>query len=279
MKNEKRHVAEETHALVRSKDGTLISYQKSGGGRPLLLVGGGLDDGSENLPLAKALSNDFTVYNYARRGRGASGNTLPYAVQREVEDIQALMGVAGEGVGVFGISSGGALALIAASYGLPIAKLAVYEVPYITDDNLAQSWRNYTSALHRLLQNHQLAEAVELFMRFAGSGDDSIAAAKESDFWWPLTRLAHTLAYDAACLGDGRPPKEISRITRPVLILTGRSVGHSAGMEGLDLAFFDKAAKSISALLPHALRTTVANESHIPDSDKITTILANFFKE
>jgi pimeloyl-ACP methyl ester carboxylesterase len=115
-----------------SRDGTSIAYDRQGAGPPVILVGGGLDDGSENAPLATELADRFTVYNYARRGRGESGDTSPYAVQRELEDLEALLGLAGGSAGVYGVSSGGMFALEAAATGLAIRRLAVYEVPYDT---------------------------------------------------------------------------------------------------------------------------------------------------
>src|SRR5262249_51142527 len=104
-----------------------------GVGPSVVLVGGGLDDGSENAPLARELARSFTAYNYARRGRGNSGDTLPYAVQREIEDIQTLIGEAGGTAHVCGVSSGGALALEAAAAGTPIGRLAAYQGPSYTD--------------------------------------------------------------------------------------------------------------------------------------------------
>lgn len=279
MNKKGNQAAEVNDCFVQSKDGTLISYLRSGDGIPLILVGGGLDDGRENAQLAEVLSNDFTVYNYARRGRGQSGDTLPYTVRREVEDIQALMAITGDGACVFGVSSGGALAFTAAVTGLPIAKLAVYETPYITNENMAQSWQGYTKELHRLLENDQHDDALELFMRFAGSDDETIQEAKQSDFWQPLTRLAHTLAYDAACLGDARPPNELSKIIQPVLVLTGASTKPADGMEELNPDFFGKAAERITSLLPNAVRMTIGDASHIPDPSKLATVLVKFFKE
>lgn len=100
---------------VTSKDGTSIAYERAGRGPAIVLVGGGLDDGSENAPLASALAERFTVYNYARRGRGGSGDTPPYAVSREIEDLDALIAEAGGMAHVYGVSTGGALALEAAA--------------------------------------------------------------------------------------------------------------------------------------------------------------------
>src|ERR671916_622236 len=132
--------------FVTSKDGTLIAYDRQGGGPAVVLVGGGLDDGSENAPLATELAEHFAVYNYARRGRGDSGDTPPYAVEREIEDIEALVAEAGGSAHLYGVSSGGMFALEAAAAGLAIDRLAVYEVPYDTSDDAPRRYRERLGA-------------------------------------------------------------------------------------------------------------------------------------
>jgi pimeloyl-ACP methyl ester carboxylesterase len=139
-------------------------------------VTGGLDDGSENAPLAAELAEHFTVFNYARRGRGDSGDTQPYAVEREIEDIEALIAEAGGSAHQYGVSSGGALALEAAAAGLAVDKIAVYEVPYNVADEWPQRSREYVEKLDELLAEGRRGDAVELFMRLAdssgGASDD-----------------------------------------------------------------------------------------------------------
>ena len=119
---------------VTSKDGTTIAFDRLGDGPPVILVGGGSVDRTVNAPLAALLAPHFTVFNYDRRGRGDSGDSAPYAVEREVEDIDALITVAGGSAAVYGTSSGGALALEAAAHGLAFTKLALWEVPFMLDD-------------------------------------------------------------------------------------------------------------------------------------------------
>ena len=121
---------------VTSNDGTTIAYDRKGSGPAVVLVGGALDDGAENASLVPALAEHFTVYNYARRGRGASGFTEPYAVEREIEDLDALIAEAGGSAHLFGASSGGALALEAAAAGSAIDTIAVWEVPYAVGDDI-----------------------------------------------------------------------------------------------------------------------------------------------
>ena len=168
---------------VTSKDGTPIAYACQGSGPAVILVGGGLDDGSENVPLATELARHFTVYNYARRGRGDSGDTLPYSVEREIEDIEALIAEAGGSAHLVGVSTGGALVLEAAAAGIASDKLAVYDVPYNMADDWPQRWRGYTEELGQLLAEGRRGDALELFMRLVGSSEEDIVGAMNSPFW------------------------------------------------------------------------------------------------
>lgn len=165
---------------VISKDGTSIASERLGRGPAVIMVAGGLDDGSENAPLARELAKHFTVYNYARRGRGDSGDTLPYAVEREIQDIAALITSAG-GKDLYGVSSGGALVLAAAMAGTAGDKLAVYEVPYDTAEATAEQQRAYVERLDALLAESRRDDALELFMRLAGSPDEQIQASRNGE--------------------------------------------------------------------------------------------------
>jgi pimeloyl-ACP methyl ester carboxylesterase len=163
---------------VISRDGTSISYEAQGRGPALILVTGGLDDGSENTPLARELSPRFTVFNYARRGRAPSGDTRPYAVEREIEDIEALIARAGGSAHLYGVSSGGALVLEAALAGVAADRLAVYEVPFDLARETAEEQRKYAARLEALLAKGERGRALELFMRVAGSSDEMIRGAR-----------------------------------------------------------------------------------------------------
>ncbi|MGI8331421.1 alpha/beta fold hydrolase [Actinomadura scrupuli] len=261
---------------VVSKDGTSIAYERAGTGPAVILVGGGLDDGSENAALVPELARNFRVYNYARRGRGGSGDTLPYAVERELEDIDALIGEAGGAAHLFGASSGGALALEAAAAGLAIGRLAVYEVPYMGDDAAVRLWSQYVARLTAVLADGRRADAIELFMRLAGSPDEAIAGARDSSFWPALEALAPTLAYDAACLGDGRPPAaRLATITQPTLVATGGLPDPHMG--GLRTGFFDSAADAIAASVPKAERRIIEGQSHVADPEVFASVLGRHF--
>ncbi|MBK8445593.1 MAG: alpha/beta hydrolase [Micropruina sp.] len=260
-----------------SADGTLIGYDRlSDNGPVVVLVAGGLDDGTENIPLGAHLTNEFTVVNYRRRGRGDSGDTLPYAVQREVEDLASVIAANGERAHLFGASSGGALALEAAAAGLPIDRVAVHEVPYQVGDEMIAAWRAYTADLTAALDADDPDGALRLFMRLAGSPDDQIAGAEASPFWPGLRALAPTLRYDAACLGDGPPPTaRLATITQPVLLTTGAII--DPHMANLPLDFFGAAADATAALIPNAKRTTIEVAGHVADPALLGPILAAFY--
>ena len=259
---------------VTSRDGTPIAYDRKGSGPAVILVGGGLVDPatgragrSENAPLASELAMRFTVYNYDRRGRADSGDTLPYAVEREIEDIDALIAEAGGSAHLHGVSSGGALALEAAAAGLAIDKVSVYELPYLIGEEASRHWREYVAELRAALAEGRRGDAVELFMRVAGAPEESIAGAKASPMWPGLEAVAHTLAYDAAVLGDDHPPSgRLAEVTQPTLILTGGSDD-----------FFERAADATAASLPHAEREVLRGQTHVADPKALAPVLERFY--
>lgn len=263
-------------AHVTSADGTPIGFDRlSDQGPTVVLVGGGLDDGSENVPLGQELSRSFTVVNYRRRGRGDSGDTRPYAVQREVEDLAAVIAAVGGSAHLFGASSGGALALIAAGNGVPADRIAIHEVPYLTDEDMIDSWGAYTADLATVLEVGDHDQALRLFMRVAGSPEDVIASAEKSPFWPPLLDLAPTLRYDAACLGDGRPPEDLLRkVTQPVLLTTGATRDPQPAVD-----FYGAAADAAVALLPNGTHRVIDGTGHVADPAILGPILKEFYNE
>jgi pimeloyl-ACP methyl ester carboxylesterase len=258
---------------VTSRDGTSIAYDRQGSGPAVILVGGALVDPAtgragrwENAPLATELADHFAVVNYDRRGREESGDTPPYALERELEDLEALIEVAGGSAHLYGVSSGGALALEAAAAGLPVGKLGVYEVPYAVGEEAVRAWGQYVEDLQRLLAGGDRGGAIELFMRMAGAGEH-IEAARRSPTWAGLEAVAHTLAYDAACIGDGPPPaRRLARVTQPTLVATGG---------GAD--FFEQAADALAASLPNAERLVIEGQEHVADPKTVAQILERFF--
>lgn len=260
---------------VASQDGTSIDYDRRGSGPAVILVGGGLVDRSENAPLAAGLAERFTTYNYDRRGRGKSGDAQPYALAREIEDIEALLAEAGGSAHLYGVSSGGALVLEAAAAGLQADKVAVYEVPYNMADGWPRRWRHYIDQLDAALADGRRGDAVEHFMRLVDTADEDIAGMRQSQYWPPLEAIAHTLAYDAACLGDGQPPAaRLTTITQSTLVATGGA--HPAGSPEWVVAL-DAAADTIAECVQNPQRRTLDGQSHVVDPKAMADVLEQFF--
>src|SRR5436190_5059586 len=193
---------------VVSKDGTPIAFDRSGAGPAVILVCGASTTRAANAPLAALLALHFTVFNYDRRGRGDSGDTAPYAVEREIEDLDALIKEAGEATSVFGTSSGAILALEAAAHGLAITKLALWEPPFSVDDDGPRRHKEYATRLAELLAAGRRGDAVALFMKQVGLPPEFVVQARNAPWWSATEDLAHTLAYDAAVMGDSAVPTE-----------------------------------------------------------------------
>ncbi|MGP2437579.1 alpha/beta fold hydrolase [Streptomyces sp. JW3] len=253
-----------------SRDGTPLAHTRTGTGPALVLVSGALSTGATLAPLAAALADRFEVLVYDRRGRGASGDTPPYSVDREIEDLAALVGTLGGQSSFYGVSSGGALALRAAASGLPVRRVAVYEVPYAMDDDSAGTRAEYTARLTEALGAGRRGDAVELFLRLTGLGEEMIQGARRSPMWAGLESVAPSLAYDDAVLGDGRPPREaLASVTAPVLALAG-----GAGTEPMRAA-----AREIAQTVPDGRYAELAGQSHMVEPGVLAPVLAEFFAE
>ncbi|MEW9556472.1 alpha/beta fold hydrolase [Nonomuraea sp. NPDC050783] len=256
---------------VTAQDGTSIAYDRLGSGPALILVGGATADRSHHAPLADELAGHFTVYNYDRRGRGDSGDTPPYAVEREIEDLAALMEAAGGAAHLYGASSGGALALEAAAAGLPVARLAVYEVPYDLSEDGGRRRREYAERLGALLAEGRRGEAFALFMRLSGASEEMVEQAREAPSWAAREAVAPTLAHDAALLGDGRPPLDrLARVHCPTLVATGG--GGSGGCS------FEEAADAVAGVLPVPERVVVEDQTHLVEPKALAPVLIRFFR-
>ncbi|HJQ72740.1 MAG TPA: alpha/beta hydrolase, partial [Actinomycetota bacterium] len=193
---------------ITSRDGTAIAFDRMGEGAPVVLVTGGSVDRMSNAPLAQELASDFTVLNYDRRGRGPSGDTPPYAIEREIEDIEAMLEAAGGSANLYGSSSGAALALQATAAGLPVTKLALWEPPYIIDEN-ARPPRDQVEQYETMVAEGRRGDAAEYFMTKVVGMPPEFAAQARNEPWWPNQEaLAHTLAYDARIMGDYSVPTD-----------------------------------------------------------------------
>ena len=207
---------------VTSQDGTSIAFERSGVGPPVVLVCGGSVDRTSLAGLAALLAPDFTVFNFDRRGRGPSGDTPPYAVQREVEDIGAVIAAAGGSAFLFGSSSGAALALEAAANGLPVTKLALWEPPYIVDPAYRPP-ADQVAQYDRMIAEGRRGDAVEYFMVHVVRMPAEFVAGARNEPWWGATEaLAHTLPYDATVMGDYSVPTErAASVSAPTIVLAG----------------------------------------------------------
>ena len=260
--------------VVTSRDGSRIAYDKLGKGPALIVVGGALSERSSNAELAQLLAPHLTVYSYDRRGRGDSIDTKPYSVQREIEDIEALIDSAGGSAYVYGKSSGAALALqAAAALGGKVKKLALYEPPYSEADGAAREWRGFTVKLDRLLAADRRADAITLFMQFVGAPDEAIAKMKASPAWSSMVAMAPTLAYDNAVLGEDRsvPVQTAANVKATTLVMDG---GASAG----PMPFMRPTADKLAKAVPGAQRRVVEGQAHDVNAKVLAPILLGFFR-
>lgn len=256
-----------------SRDGTRIAYVKRGRGPAVILVNGALADRSAGDELAQLLASHFTVYCYDRRGRGDSTDNKPYSVQREVDDIEALVDSAGGSAHVYGKSSGAALALqAAAALGPKVRKLALYEAPYDETEGAAAQWRAFRSRLDGLLAADRRADAVSAFMQFVGAPAEALAKMKASPAWPGMVAMAPTLAYDNAVLGDDRsvPVGVAARATATTLVMDGAA---SAG----PMPFMHATADKLGQAIPGAQREVVPGQAHDVSAKALAPILLRFF--
>lgn len=259
---------------VKSRDGTRISYDKVGQGPALIVVGGALSDRAGGAELARQLAGSLTVYTYDRRGRGDSGDTPPYAVQREVEDIAALIDSAGGSAYVYGKSSGAALSLhAAAALGSKVRKLALYEAPYNEAAGAAGEWRAFTARLDGLLAANQRAEAITVFMKFVGAPEAAIAQMKASPAWPGMLAMAPTLAHDNAVLGADRavPVGVAAQVKVPTLVMDGSA---SLG----PMPFMRPTADKLAKAIPGAQRRIVQGQAHDASAQALAPLLLEFFR-
>lgn len=254
---------------VISKDGTRISYERLGSGPPIVLIDGALcsRDFGPMREIAALLASSFTVYLYDRRGRGASGDTQPYAKAREVEDVQALIAAAGGSAFVFGTSSGAGLALEAAASGASIPKLAVYEPPFI-----GAGKANHEQRLKSLVAAGQRAAALKYFMRdMVGAPAFMVLILPlMRGMWRKLKAVAHTLPYDAAIMGNWEVPAgKLSGVEVPTLAMHG----------GRTAARLRAAVEALVKVLPNVRHRELAGQTHNVSPAVIVPVLKEFFAE
>jgi dienelactone hydrolase len=248
-------------ATVISQDGTRITFEPTGHGPPVVFVVGAFNDRSTGAALADALATDFTTVRYDRRGRGDSGDTAPYAIDREIEDLRAIIDRVGgaAGAAVFGFSSGAALALLAAARGAPVTRLALYDLPLVTDGPLGRARReafpaaDHAARLAELVAASRRGDAVEYFQaRVVGLPEPLIAQFRRAPFRPGLEAIAHTLIYDATLIGDGGLPTDLSAVRAPTLALAG----------GAAPPFMRETADAVAAALRDGRSLTLDGATH-----------------
>ena len=254
---------------VRSADGTPIAFDRAGDGPPLILVVGALQDRSATAPLAARLVPQFTVYRYDRRGRGDSGDTGPYSVDREIADLGAMIAEAGGAAFVFGHSSGGVLALEAAARGAAITRLAVYEPPYVVDPDLSRRRVALAGELDGLLAAGRPGDAVQRFLIEAVElRPDVVAMLRASRLWPPMQALARTLRYDLAILAGGLiPAARLAGVGVPTLFLDG------AASPGWARA----SVRAAASVVPGARHQSLDGQDHNVADGVLAPLLAEYF--
>jgi pimeloyl-ACP methyl ester carboxylesterase len=253
---------------VTSRDGTAIAFDRIGSGPPVVLVSGGSVDRSSNAPLAQELATNFTVLNYDRRGRGPSGDTAPYAIEREIEDIEAVIEAAGGEAGIYGSSSGAVLAMFAAEAGLPIAKLAMWEPPFIPEGMPAPP-EDQVQQYETMVAEGRRGDAVEYFMsKVVGMPSGFVAEARQQPWWAHTEALAHTLAYDARIMAEYRVPVErAANVKVPTLVIAG----------GADMPFMRDTAQALADALPAGEVMFLDGQGHDVDPKVLAPALKGFF--
>jgi pimeloyl-ACP methyl ester carboxylesterase len=260
---------------ILSKDGTAIAFDQVGGGPPLVLVDGALCHRrfGPSADMARALAPHFTVFTYDRRGRGDSGDSARYAIQRECEDLEAVIDAAGGSAFVYGISSGAALALETANGSPAIARLAVFEAPFIVDDAKAPIPADFLETLREAVRSNRRGDAVRSFMKLVGVPAVFIMIMRFMPAWAKLKAVAHTLPYDITIVkdyerGEPLPAAQWSRVAAPTLVMDG----------GKSPAWMRNAMRQLAAVLPNASYRTLPGQTHMVQAKAHVQPLLEFFE-
>ena len=259
---------------TRSQDGTRIAFDVTGDGPPLVIVGGAFQHRAidrSTAVLAELIAPDLTVCRYDRRGRGDSGDSPPYAPERELEDLAALIDALGGSASVYGMSSGGALALRAAAEGLAIERLAVYEVPYMVDAAGPRPPADHRERLTALAWSDEPGAAVEYFItEVIGMPAEAIGGMRAAPVWPALVGVAHTLPYDAAIMGDYSLPTEtLGEVGMPVLVMNGDRTDPR----------LQRAARALWAVLPDVEHRVLEGQTHEVAPDAVAVPLLEFLAQ
>jgi pimeloyl-ACP methyl ester carboxylesterase len=258
---------------VTSKDGTRIAYEQSGRGPALVIVCGVLGDHHQHAGLARLLASHFMVYNIDRRGHGESGMTEPYAAQREIEDIDALITEAGGSAFVYGSSGTGVLCMYAAAAGLSpkMKKLAVWEPPYILEGTRPPIPQDYLEQLTQMSRKGRRGDMIEFFLtKGAGMPIEFVTPIRQSPFWAAQEAFAPTLVYDAILMGNGDfklPHERLAKVTAPTLVIDGGTT-----------PWLSQAADAVAQVLPNTQRYTIAGQPHNVADEAMAPVLTEYFQ-
>jgi pimeloyl-ACP methyl ester carboxylesterase len=253
---------------VTSRDGTTIDIETSGQGPPVVLVTGGSVDRQSLTGVAVELSKHFTVLNYDRRGRGDSTDTQPYAIEREIEDIEAVLGEAGGAANLFGSSSGAVLAMLATASGLPVTKLALWEPPFVLDETKRPP-SDQVEQYETMIAEGRRGDAVEYFMTKVIGMPAEMVAGMRTQPWWPAQEaIAHTLAYDARIMGDYSIPADAaSQVKAPTAVIAG----------GADFPWMRETAEALASAIPDGQARLLDGQGHDVDPKVLAPVLVEFF--
>jgi pimeloyl-ACP methyl ester carboxylesterase len=259
-----------TPETVRSADGTTIAFDRRGAGAPVILIGGAFNDRTTVAGLASVLAGDFTTIAYDRRGRGDSTDAEKYAVEREVEDVAALIEHVGGHASVFGHSSGAILALEAAVSGLPLDRVVAYEPPFVVGDReLAKE--DLADRVRARIDAGDRDGAVTLFLTEGADTPAAVVAGMRTEpVWGWFSGLAHTLPYDLA-LGGGLPPSgRLAKIAVPTLVIGG----------GTSPRWFRSAARAVAEIVPDARYETLEGQDHgvLNQPESLRDLLTGFLR-
>ncbi|MDQ3997312.1 MAG: alpha/beta hydrolase [Gemmatimonadota bacterium] len=258
-----------TSGTVVSNDGTRIAYEISGNGPTLVVVAGAL--GYKDFPylrsFAAAFAKDFRVVAYDRRGRGGSSDTLPYSVEKEIDDLAAVCREAGDSPIVLGIASGAALALEGAARGVPMGQLVAFEAPYITSEHRKPSHAHYESEVSGFIARGDRDGALKLFMRSVGLPSFVVAIMRLMPFWKKLRPAAHTLPYDAAIMnGFELPSTRLGAIRVPAVVVGG----------GKSPAALKAAVRAVGDAVPGAQVVEIPKQSHAVKAHALSRVVQRF---
>jgi pimeloyl-ACP methyl ester carboxylesterase len=266
-----------THSITRSADGTPIAYETYGSGPVVVAVGGAFNDRNAGRELAQAIaSHGFTGVAYDRRGRGDSGETKPYAVQREIEDLTAVISASGGGVAdqpshAHGVSSGGALVLEAIAAGAPVATASVLEPPYKVEG--APPWpERYIETLEELEANGDREGILRYFhTRAVGLPEEMLDGMRGTPMWEPLLALTYTVRYDGLCMGPSQvmPDELLASIEAPVLAVSST---------GTAMPFLPAAARAVADGLPRGEYQQLEGGFHEVPATTLAPVIADFIR-